>query len=340
MKSGQVMFADAEVEAFETSTGFSAERHLAALAAVNPGVVGVGYEADPADPTRFVIVVLVEDRAVAEGLAGAEGFGDQLTQGIAWDGEKTRIPFTVRTVGKVRVVAAGRQDFVPNFNGGVSIGSATGWAGTLGCKAWKTADGPRGPAYLLTCEHVIRGDREEENAPVVQPGRPHHRTAQEPWVVGALAEWAGVTAGVTNRADAAIARSTARPPRRGVRGVGAVRTWRQRGDVPVGGAVVKSGAERPFISRGVVLSNRIFARWDYPFQGTVTFGPMIMTTSVAVPGDSGTLLLMDDDHSAVGLVTAVSPGEASGQWVTFVSPIDAVQDALDIRVAEAMWVAP
>ena len=191
--------------------------------------------------------------------------------------------------------------------------------------------------YLLTCEHVLRGESEDFGHPVVQPGNPYRHTNDEPWVVGTLERCVGVRASGMNRADAAIARVTARSPEAGLHGGTAIPSWRQRRDVEAGASVYTSGAETG-VAKGTVLSARVYAAWSFPgVTGKARFGPLITTTSIAVPGDSGSLVLIDGDDSAVGLVAAVGYDTSSKGFITYISPIDAVQDALQVVVADHQW---
>ena len=58
--------------------------------------------------------------------------------------------------------------------------------------------------------------------------------------------------------------------------------------------------------------------------------------------ESGTItgiytVLIDGDDSAVGLVAAVGYDTSSKGFITYISPIDAVQDALQVVVADHQW---
>ena len=63
------------------------------------------------------------------------------------------------------------------------------------------------------------------------------------------------------------------------------------------------------------------------------FADLIVTTDIAFGGDSGSLVLDEVDRSAIGLVMSAAEEEGS----TMVCPIEAVQDALDVRVSDKVW---
>lgn len=320
MKQPRVTLAD--VRAHEARNQFSVVDFARHLAERRPGVVGAGYrlarEQDGARP-GLVLDVLLERRDDGKQRALPEFVGG--------------LPVVSSVVGSVRALA--RTDRLARpVRGGAAIGTApNGSTGTLACRAFRDVGGKR-QYYLLSCAHVLNSDNAPGNNLVVQPSVPYAAIYDDN-VVGDLERVVNIDFnGATNVVDAAIARARTGAVKAGVMGVGSVKSWMRANDVSIGLEVLRSGINSPVVNRGVVT--RLAVALEVKVGGQLAwFANTIVTTDIAFSGDSGSLVLTEADHAAVGLVMAAAEEEGS----TIVCPIEAVQDALDVRVSDKVWPA-
>lgn len=242
---------------------------------------------------------------------------------------------------------------------GISVGHYQITAGTFGALVY---DRETGVPMVLSNNHVLAnisngGDgRAEEGDPIYQPGRydgggqddtiahlerfvPIVRTTEtESCPIARQAEKAGNlflksffpahqlelrrrTYG-DNPVDAAVA-AVAEPDHvtGEIMGLGEVRGV---ADAEPGMKVVKSGRTSG-ISRGEVRVLGATVRVGLGEVGTAVFTDQIVTTAMAEPGDSGSLLLRDEAMEAVGLLSAGSA------MATIHGRIDTVLDLLEVR---------
>jgi DNA-binding transcriptional LysR family regulator len=139
---------------------------------------------------------------------------------------------------------------------------------------------------------------------------------------------------VPNRMDAAIAEMTdptALEP--GVAGVGEVPFWRPIDDLPVGSVVAKAGRTTG-VTFGVLRAVGVTYKVDYALGAPLLFTGQVLTSHLAMGGDSGAALLaLGEAPSVVGLILGGS------RDVTLATPIDDVQRRFDVLAAPARWPA-
>lgn len=200
-------------------------------------------------------------------------------------------------------------------------------AATLGCLVRDRAD--RRTVYLLSDYSGLTGPGNIMQAgdPVVQPGvydggNPATDT------IATLARWGALSsdpAAAATNLSAALATvlnlADVSPEIRGRGHLAGVRAARPGQRVY---AVGRTSGE----AAGTVL--RVGVTLTLPGQITVPFADLIQTTALLQPGDSGAVLL-DEENYVLGL------GFASGSS-SFFHPMQRVLDALDVNlVTEAMW---
>ncbi len=240
---------------------------------------------------------------------------------------------------------------------GAGIGAVE--SGTLGALATRVGDARH--RYLLSNNHVIAnwgqaraGDR------IYQPSSLPDE--EEDWIAE-LTEWVELRGlardpAATNTVDAAIARVRT-PWRRHVGDrhpqvdyAGRIWSWRKTVDIPVGLPVMHVGATTG-AQPGEVLAFVDQLDVDLgPPIGRARFVDQIVIAARGFGGDSGSLAFCPSDGSAIGLLFATSevralvadgvpvPRGLPRDPVVIASPIEAVQKALRIRVADAAWHPP
>ncbi len=318
MKAPRVSVAD--IRAFEERNQFSVHDFARRAAERYPGVVGAGYRlATEADGVRpgLALDLLVAGR-------------DDIQQASRLDAP-AGLPVVTSRFGTVKLLA--RTDRLARpIRGGAAVGTAPyGTTGTFSCRAHRGAGGKR-EYFLLSCAHVLDPNRSMADTVVVQPSVPFDATYAGNEVADLVAVHPISFGGTTNYVDAAIAAVRPGMVRSGVMGAGSVKSWRRTSDVYIGMNVLRSGINSPVINRGVVT--RLSTSVQVNFGGNLAwFADLIVTTDIAFGGDSGSLVLDEVDRSAIGLVMSAAEEEGS----TMVCPIEAVQDALDVRVSDKVW---
>ncbi|MBX7192418.1 MAG: S1 family peptidase [Sandaracinaceae bacterium] len=222
---------------------------------------------------------------------------------------------------------------------GCRISHVNGDEGTLGCIARRGRE-----LFILSNAHVLSPPGARRGSRILQPAA--SAEPERSWI-GRLAAAVEIETTATtplarqwNVADAAIAslrRDPAEPggyvathyaPKWGLD----LTSWRARRDVPLGLRVAKVGAMTG-MARGRVVY--VHASIKVPMgPGVALFREQIVTTDIGEPGDSGSLVVCRDG-SAIGLLFGQAP--IDGGTYSLVSPIETIQDALDVRVAPKRW---
>lgn len=241
---------------------------------------------------------------------------------------------------------------------GAGIGAVE--SGTLGALVRRVGD-PR-HRYLLSNNHVIAnwgdarvGDR------IYQPSSLPDE--DEDWIAE-LTRWETLRGldqdpAATNTVDAAIAQVRT-PWRRYVSDRhrageyrGRIWSWRKTADIPVGLSVSHVGATTGS-QPGEVLAFVDQLEVDLgPPVGRARFVDQLVIAARGFGGDSGALAFCPSDGSAIGLLFAMSEVRALVEDgvavedrrlprdpVVIANPIESVQRALSIRVADAAWRPP
>ncbi len=222
--------------------------------------------------------------------------------------------------------------------GGCSFGHPSVTAGTLALRVFEDARGAAGGrALALSNCHVLAADpsRPRLGDPVLHPATADLGDARRD-VVGRVVDCEPLRPGlaVPNRMDAAIAEMTdpaALEP--GVAGVGEVPFWRPIDDLPVGSVVAKAGRTTG-VTFGVLRAVGVTYKVDYALGAPLLFTGQVLTSHLAMGGDSGAALLaLGEAPSVVGLILGGS------RDVTLATPIDDVQRRFDVLAAPARWPA-
>jgi len=96
-------------------------------------------------------------------------------------------------------------------------------------------------------------------------------------------------------------------------------------DAEPGMAVVKSGRTTG-VTEGTIRATDVTVRIQLGDLGAGVFTDQVITTPMAQPGDSGSLVLTKDSHRAVGLLSAGSDqATVFGKWKN-------VSDLLNVRL--------
>lgn len=136
-----------------------------------------------------------------------------------------------------------------------------------------------------------------------------------------------------NRVDAAIAEL--HPGVTALAGVGPaaepITSWRAVEDLDFGGPVRMHGGESHGYSQGT-LHAQVDIQVGF-MDGEAVMKEQLVTSVLGVPGDSGSLVYTPDG-AAIGLLYATT-----GTF-SLVSPIQPIQEALNIRVSDTRWSAP
>ncbi len=312
-------------------------------------VVGVGLgrkEVGGTPSEELALCVLVRQKLPRHRLAAASIVPQRLD---GW-------PTDVIEVGALTMLAE-RTNRQRPAHPGVSIGHYRVTAGTLGAIV---RDRRSGGPLILSNNHVLanitdgRDGRAARGDPVLQPG--HYDGGTESDVIGRLERFVSLyreadapvcpiaraaerwgnrwlarlapgyefrlvrRTGRENQADAAVAAPTnsgdVAPE---ILGIGPVRGLRQP---ELGLNVMKSGRTSG-VTRGVVRLVEATVRVMMGEVGSAVFNQQLITTPMAEPGDSGSLVLTEAAE-AVGLLSAGS------DLATVAAPIHVVSDLLEV----------
>jgi len=225
--------------------------------------------------------------------------------------------------------------------GGVSIGSVQVTAGTAACRVFEVGTGR---ALVLSNRHVLWGPRGTE---VVQPGVADGGRAPGD-VVGRVYSYVDVRPPPEeNIVDAATAEpvspDTLSPE---VLDIGVVSDFTEAHE---GMPVAMSGRSSCLSSGLVLYTNAVVKAYGYRGMPYAVFKDQIVTTRMASPGDSGSLLVDRASRKAVGLVFAGSDVVTVANRMSHVlrllniglSPLQAAPRPLPIPIASlAIATAP
>ncbi len=221
--------------------------------------------------------------------------------------------------------------------GGCSVGHPAVTAGTLGIRVFDDARGADASAraFALSNCHVFAADpsRPVKGAPVLHPATADCGDARRDVVAHVVdAEALRVGLAMPNRMDAAIAEmNDPAALDAGVAGLGEVPCWRAVDDLPIGVVVAKAGRTTG-MTFGVVKAVGVTYKIDYNLGGPLLFTGQILTTHLAMGGDSGAVLLaLGGPLSVAGLILGGS------RDVTLATPIDDVQQRFDVLSARERW---
>jgi S1-C subfamily serine protease len=208
--------------------------------------------------------------------------------------------------------------------GGCSVGHYNAMAGTLATAVIDRSAYPGIPRryYLLSNNHVLADlNAARIGDPILQPGPADGgRCPQDQ--IGRLARFVSLRFdGEPNLVDAAIAEVDFQDVERNVLWLGYPREFCAR--VRIGQVLRKTGRTTSFTSAQVQAVNTTI---DVSYGGrTARFARQIVTTALAAPGDSGSLV-MDANERPVGLLFA------SAERAAILNPIGFVESLLQIRV--------
>lgn len=228
--------------------------------------------------------------------------------------------------------------------GGYSVGHIAITAGTIATGAYDILPGgstsppthgvgipPR--YYILSNNHVLANvNAARAGDAILQPG-PYDGGVDPADRIGALSRFVPIVLDPPvarslhrNLVDCAIAEVAFHDIDRSIYWIGPARGWRQRAGVTVGMLVKKTGRTTNFTTGRITAIN---ATVDVAYGGgrVARFSDQIITTNMSAGGDSGSLVLTQDDV-AVGLLFAGSP------IAMIANQIEHVRSLLRVEVAE------
>ena len=188
--------------------------------------------------------------------------------------------------------------------------------------------------YILSNNHVIANSNVAAiGDPILQPG-PYDGGTLPDDRIATLSRFIPITfeppiprARHRNLVDAAVAEAAAFNVDREVHWVGVPSAWRRKVDIKVGLRVKKMGRTTGFTVGRVIAIN---ATVDVGYgNGVARFVEQIITSNISAGGDSGSLVVTED-NVAVGLLFAGS------STVTILNYIENVRALLRVEVAERM----
>lgn len=315
------------------------ERHERALLGLaNVVGIGVGPKVTKGKETGEVAVVVYVQRKYAESslskrdtvpksLSSAQEVGVPPTPGKEADTlelKGARVATDVKEIGEV--VAQAYTARLRPLMGGYSIGHHLITAGTLGCLVRDVCEPCR--SYLLSNNHVLANSNAAASGdPILQPG-PYDGGGYPDDVLARLERFVTIQFGGPERynlVDAAIARAL--EPRLVTASIVGLGIPKGSREATLGMKVIKSGRTTQTTSGEVIDVNATIAV-NYGI-GTAYFRHQILTGNISAGGDSGSLLLSEEDRYAVGLLFAGS------EAVTVHNHIKNVELALGVAVVTA-----
>lgn len=233
----------------------------------------------------------------------------------------------------VRVIESGRFTALQDpkarlrpFMMGVSIGIPGSTTGTAGCVCYDNA--MTGRVFLLTNNHVIAGSDSKTNSlasrgdRIIQPGPFDGGTPAD--IVGTLERWVELDETGTNYYDAAVARVDPTQVSDEILGLGKPQYVVLN---PKVNWTVKKSGRTSGITAGRIIDINATIKIYYPgYINPMVFDDVIITSAMAIPGDSGSAALTSDG-GLVGLVFAGTPS------VTAIAKMPGIMGMLDINFA-------
>ena len=209
--------------------------------------------------------------------------------------------------------------------GGYSIGHVDITAGTAATGAYDQRPFPGEAAhyYILSNNHVLANSNgAKPGDPILQPGPADGGTFPQDFI-GRLSRYVPIRfGGPCNYVDAAIAETRFEWFTREVYYIGYSASLFQ--PASVNQILKKTGRTTSFTTGNVTVVNAT-VNVNYGASGVAKFCNQIITTDMSAPGDSGSLVL-DQQNNPVGLLFAGS------STVTIMNPINLVQAYLGIRI--------
>lgn len=128
-----------------------------------------------------------------------------------------------------------------------------------------------------------------------------------------------------NRVDAAIAEGKFHNLDRTIHWSGPVRGWLPRTQIGVGQPVKKAG-RTTHLTFGRILATQVTLDVSYPGGRVARFHDQLITTCMSDGGDSGSLVINQDDEKAIGLLFAASP------FITVVNQFENIRSLLQVEI--------
>ncbi|WZY00432.1 hypothetical protein NSQ26_14270 [Bacillus sp. FSL W7-1360] len=187
--------------------------------------------------------------------------------------------------------------------------------------------------YLLSNNHVLANTNSANiGDPILQPG-PIDGGTDPTDRIGTLSHYIPIMltpqvplSNQNNLVDAAIAQAPFHQIDRSIYWLGHVRGWRLKQNVTVGTRVKKTGRTTN-TTYGIITTVNATVDVNFGSGRVGRFREQIITTNISAGGDSGSLV-MTDDNVAVGLLFAGSSA------VTIANQIENVRALLDVEIAD------
>lgn len=128
-----------------------------------------------------------------------------------------------------------------------------------------------------------------------------------------------------NRVDAAIAEGKFHDLDRTIHWSGPVRGWLPRAQIGVGRPIKKTG-RTTHLTFGRIIATQVTLDVSYPGGRVARFHDQIITTRMSAGGDSGSLVISQDDEKAIGLLFAASP------FITVVNQFENIRSLLQVEI--------
>lgn len=230
-------------------------------------------------------------------------------------------PVEVKEIGVLKALAAERTERMRPAPGGVSIGHYMVTAGTLSSGVIDRASGKLG---ILSNAHILtdRGWAGQVGDAILQPASYDGGTNKDK--IAELRRWVKIDfGGLPNLVDCAVAQPV-NGVLRDILEIGEVTQYQKD---PVIGQKVKKSGRTSGLTTGEIEDIGVTARVLYGEDKIAVFRDQILTSRILEPGDSGSLLVSEDNR-AVGL------GFAGSELVSVHNRIGHVVDLLSIGFGE------
>ncbi len=247
---------------------------------------------------------------------------DQLSKNDLVPGLYNNIKTDVIEVGEITALSLTER--IRPAKGGYSVGVDSVTAGTIGCAVY-SGDGENIEHYILSNNHVLADEnRAQLGAVIVQPGIADGGKVPND-VIGTLHDYEPIKFITSNRepqnvVDCAIAKCTPNIITPEICWIGYVNGISD----PQKDMIVKKSGRTTALTTGKILLTNATLKIKYN-TGTALFVNQIVTSGMSKGGDSGSLLL-NENNEAIGLLFA-------GAYIISVcNPIKEVLDALNISL--------
>jgi hypothetical protein len=279
-----------------------------------PGVSGVGVSSG-STPRINIYVVEKTPEMEAKIPTSIEGIETRVI-------ETGEIKALQLEIGELATYETSRTQRSRPFFPGMSIANIGTTAGTFG---YLVRDNVTGRLGILSNAHVLTSDPSKstmEDYRITQPGPYDGGTNRD--VVGSTVRWIPLNPFGINSVDCALALLDNDDASDDIVGIGPVIGIEEPKQ---GMGIIKSGRTTG-ITEGTILDTNADVKVGY--KGfTAQFENQIICTSMAEPGDSGSLVINKANRNAVALLFAGSPS------VTIITPISRVISSLNVSLAGA-----